>query len=41
MLGVLLGCAMQYRLEPGAMPEQLVIDGLSGLLGLTGRGERP
>ncbi|MFI1399215.1 TetR/AcrR family transcriptional regulator [Streptomyces sp. NPDC020681] len=35
VLGVLLGCAMQYRLDPRCMPQQLVVDGLSGLLGLT------
>ncbi|MFC7309797.1 TetR/AcrR family transcriptional regulator [Streptomyces monticola] len=34
VLGVLLGCALQHRLDPGAVPEQLVVDGLSSLLGL-------
>lgn len=41
VLGALLGCAMQYRLEPRAMPQQLIIDGLSGLLGLSTRGAEP
>ncbi|MGH4035642.1 TetR/AcrR family transcriptional regulator [Actinomycetota bacterium Odt1-20B] len=35
VLGVLLGCALQHRLEPTAVPEELVVNGLSGLLGLT------
>ncbi|MDG4860245.1 TetR/AcrR family transcriptional regulator [Streptomyces sp. T-3] len=34
VLGVLLGCALQHRLEPSAIPEELVVNGLSGLLGL-------
>ena len=34
VLGLLLGCAMQHRLEPPAVQERLVIDGLRALLGL-------
>lgn len=34
VLGVLLGLAMQHRLEPGAVPDGLVVEALGALLGL-------
>ncbi|MER5882997.1 TetR/AcrR family transcriptional regulator [Streptomyces sp. NPDC001941] len=35
VLGVLLGCAMQHRLDPDAVPDALVVEALRGPLGLT------
>jgi AcrR family transcriptional regulator len=34
MIGLLLGAAFQYRLEPAAVTQQIVLDGLRRLLGL-------
>ncbi|MDQ8701323.1 TetR/AcrR family transcriptional regulator [Streptomyces sp. LHD-70] len=33
VLGVLLGCALQHRLDPAAVPERLVVEAVSGVLG--------
>ncbi|WP_327256940.1 TetR/AcrR family transcriptional regulator [Streptomyces sp. NBC_01244] len=34
VLGILLGLAMQHRLEPGAVPDGLVVEALGAVLGL-------
>ncbi|NBE54905.1 TetR/AcrR family transcriptional regulator, partial [Streptomyces boluensis] len=34
VLGVLLGCALQHRLDPTTVPERLVADAVSAVLGL-------
>jgi AcrR family transcriptional regulator len=39
VLGLLLGCALQHRLEPAALQERLVVDGLRTLMGLPTPGE--
>ncbi|MFD6892130.1 TetR/AcrR family transcriptional regulator [Streptomyces sp. NPDC059957] len=36
VLGILLGLAMQHRLEPRAVPDGLVVDALGSVLGLGG-----
>jgi AcrR family transcriptional regulator len=36
VIGLLLGAAFQYRLDPAAVPERVIVAGLRQLLGLTG-----
>ena len=37
VIALLLGAAFQYRLEPAAVTEEIVVDGLRRLLGLRSR----
>lgn len=41
VLAVLLGCAMQHRLDPSAVPEHLVADAVFAVLGAGGAQARP